>query len=127
MALVKDLPDPFGGPDLADCYLRWGDLVISPRTRTVRVVFEVYRSQEARDAGKAQLPIPVEFAIGPVGSPPVYAEDGSLVTPAVPSYDQWRAAINATANGEPGAADLIGALVYGYAKSRPELADAIDA
>jgi hypothetical protein len=140
MALVKTLPDPFEvGADLEGCYLRWGDLVISPRTKTVRVVFEVYRSEAARNAGKAPLPIPVEFTIGPVGAPAQYGpvpvdaegnptgEPAPLLSPAVPSYDDWRAAINATVDGQPGAADLIGALVYGYAKAQPELTDAVDA
>jgi hypothetical protein len=147
MALVKTLPDPFGGPDLADCYLRWGDLVISPRTETVRVVFQAFRSEAARLAGRAPLPIPVAFEVGPVGGPavfgpapvldpgdpaadppvpPTYGEP-PLLAPAVPSYAEFTAGMGGTIDGQPGAADVIGALVYGYAKSRPELADAQDA
>jgi hypothetical protein len=137
MALLKTLPDPFGGPDLADCYCRWGDLVLSPRTRTA----------EARAAGRAPLPIPLEFRIGPTavpaqyGPPPLLApavldDAGNEVTPAqygpppllapaVPSYDEFSAGLNGTAD-QPGLADGLGAIIYGFAKQQPALADAAD-
>lgn len=102
MALIKTLSDPYGTGTI-EAYLRWSRLDVAPIDRTIRVTFAVYRDQASRDSGKPPIPDLV-FA---------YALSGD-------EYDAFRA-------GTAQTADLIGALVYGYAKARPELAEAKDA
>jgi hypothetical protein len=100
MALIKQLPDPYGTGTI-DAYVRWAGLYVEPIARTIRAVFNVYRDRAAREAGKE----PVDQI--------AYALTGE-------GYDAFT-------QGQAGAADSIGALVYGFARAQPDLSGAEDA
>jgi hypothetical protein len=109
MAIQLPMTDSFGN-SYPTAYSKWAYFSIDISTKTIVAIFNNYKDEATRNDPTKTFFSQTRYMVGSTAIEAKTDEQGNIISPAIPSFDEYTASDNANPQG-------IGAQVYGFAKS----------